>query len=45
MTDRLNERRGISMRFDYQAHEDAERLAREFLGRVWASPHDLDAID
>ncbi len=33
------------MRFDYQAHEDAERLAREFLGRVWAPPHDLDAID
>jgi predicted ester cyclase len=23
----------------------AERLAREFLGRVWAPPHDLGAID
>lgn len=33
------------MRFDYRAHEDAERLAREFLDRVWAPPHDLDAID
>jgi predicted ester cyclase len=33
------------MRFDYQAHKEAERLAWEFLGRVWAPPHDLDAID
>ncbi len=33
------------MQFDYQAHKEAERLAREFLGRVWAPPHDLDAID
>jgi len=36
---------GSSMQFDYQAHKEAERLAREFLGRVWAPPHDLDAID
>ena len=33
------------MQFDYLAHKEAERLAREFLGRVWAPPHDLDAID
>lgn len=33
------------MHFDHLAHEEAERLAREFLGRVWAPPHDLDAID
>src|SRR5919112_5181367 len=33
------------MHFDCQAHEDAERLARKFLDRVWAPPHDLDAID
>ncbi len=33
------------MHFDYQAHREAERLARAFLGRVWAQPHDLDAID
>ena len=25
--------------------ETAERLAREFFRRVWAPPHDLDAID
>ena len=25
--------------------DTAERLAREFFGRVWAPPHDLDAID
>jgi predicted ester cyclase len=24
---------------------EAERLAREFFARVWAPPHDLDAID
>ena len=28
-----------------KAHESAERLAREFLERVWTLPHDLDAID
>jgi predicted ester cyclase len=33
------------MQFDYLAHKEAERLAREFLGRVWAPPHDLEAID
>jgi|SRR5829696_568977 steroid delta-isomerase-like uncharacterized protein len=33
------------MQFDFLAHKEAERLAREFLGRVWAPPHDLDAID
>lgn len=25
--------------------DNAERLAREFFRRVWAPPHDLDAID
>ncbi len=25
--------------------ETAEALAREFFQRVWAPPHDLDAID
>lgn len=25
--------------------ETAERLARDFFARVWAPPHDLDAID
>ncbi|MBE7183417.1 MAG: ester cyclase [Methylobacterium mesophilicum] len=25
--------------------QEAERLAREFFARVWAPPHDLDAID
>lgn len=33
------------MVFNLLAHATAERLAREFLGRVWALPHDLDAID
>ena len=27
------------------AERDGERLAREFFRRVWAPPHDLDAID
>ena len=27
------------------AEHDAEHLAREFFRRVWAPPHDLDAID
>ncbi len=26
-------------------HSEAERLALQFLSRVWAPPHDLDAID
>jgi hypothetical protein len=25
--------------------ENAERLVREFFRRVWAPPHDLDAVD
>lgn len=33
------------MQLDNPAHNEAERLAREFLSRVWAPPHDLDAID
>ncbi len=31
--------------FDAPSHSKAERLALEFLSRVWASPHDLSAID
>jgi hypothetical protein len=30
------------MRFDYQAHEDSERLARKFLGRVWSALFSAD---
>ena len=33
------------MPYDPGASQEAERLARAFLDRVWAPPHDLDAID
>ena len=30
---------------DASPHSEAERLALQFLSRVWAPPHDLGAID
>ena len=33
------------MQTDAESHAAAEKLARDFLGRVWGPAHDLDAID